>query len=110
MNKGIKKEIREAKIIFKSIKKLYPKIHTFPLKFKNLGDSSGYISTTRIKGTKIIFIDEMVINNSGYTTYPPAYAVCHEWAHVILARTKGSLRHTNAHANLTEKLADRFNA
>lgn len=105
----LKSEINNAKKIFKQLQKMYPDVPKFPLEFKNLkGRGSGYLTTSKLRGGKHIFIDKMTIDNSGMSSFPADYAVCHEFAHVILAVTKGSLAHSNAHNTLTYKLAKKF--
>jgi hypothetical protein len=50
----------------------------------------------------------MVIDDSGLGSFDPDYAVCHEFAHAILAVTKGNLGHNKKHDDLTYKLAQKF--
>ena len=100
-------EIENAKKIFKVLSKEYNM--NFPLEFKNLkGRGGGYLQSVKVRGGKHIFIEKMVIDNSGMFGYPSDYAVCHEFAHAILATTKSSLAHSKAHDNLTYKLAQKF--
>ena len=94
-------EIRDAKKIFTALQGMYPKIPKFPLVFKNL-------QTSKLKGCKFIFVDKMVIDDSGLGSFEPDYAVVHEFAHAILAVTKGDLGHNKKHADLTYKLAQKF--
>jgi len=102
-------EVRDAKKVFTALQGMYPKIPKFPLVFKNLkGRGSGYLETSKIKGGKVIFVDKMVIDDSGMSSFEPDYAVVHEFAHVILAVTKGDLGHNKKHADLTYKLAQKF--
>ncbi len=102
-------EIENAKFIFNSIKKMYPEIPAFPLKFKNLGfKGGGYLETIKFKSKRIGVVD-MVIDTSGNYSYEPDYVVCHEYAHVILAHIKHSLKHNKMHEKLTYKLAKKFN-
>ena len=105
-----KTQVEDGKKVFKAIQKMYPEIPKFPLRFSNLrGKGMGYIQTTRTRGIKkSINVDFMMIDNSGQSSFDPDYVICHEWAHVILAVTKGSLGHTKTHANLTYKLAKKF--
>jgi hypothetical protein len=108
-SEGITPEIRDAKKVFVSLQAMYPKISKFPLVFKNLnGRGSGYLETSKIKGGKVIFVDKMVIDDSGLSSFEPDYAVVHEFAHAILAITKGDLGHNKRHADLTYKLAQKF--
>ena len=108
-SEGITPEIRDAKKVFVSLQAMYPKISKFPLVFKNLsGRGSGYLETSKIKGGKVIFVDKMVIDDSGLSSFEPDYAVVHEFAHAILAITKGDLGHNKKHADLTYKLAQKF--
>jgi len=103
-----KDEIENAKKIFKVLSKEYNT--EFPLEFKNLkGRSGGYLTTSKLRGGKHIFVDKMTIDNSGMWGVDPDYAVCHEFAHAILATTKGSLAHNKTHDTLTYKLAKKFN-
>tara|TARA_Y100000034_G_scaffold93655_1_gene113393 strand:+ start:464 stop:829 length:366 start_codon:yes stop_codon:yes gene_type:complete len=105
----LKSEIDNAKKIFKQLQKMYSDIPKFKLEFKDLkGRGSGYLTTSKIKGGKHIFIDKMTIDSSGMSSFPADYAVCHEFAHAILAVTKGSLAHSKIHDNLTYKLAKKF--
>ena len=60
------------------------------------------------KGGKVIFIDKIVIDDSGMSSFDPDYAVVHEFAHAILAVTKGDLGYNKKHADLTHKLAQKF--
>ena len=102
-------EVRDAKKVFTSLQEMYPKIPKFPLVFKNLkGKGSGYLETSKLKGGKVIFVDKMVIDDSGMSSFEPDYAVVHEFAHAILAVTKGDLGHNKRHADLTNKLAQKF--
>ena len=102
-------EIRNAKRIFTALQTMFPKLPKFPLVFKNLkGRGSGYLETSKIKGGKVIFVDKMVIDDSGLSSYDPDYAVVHEFAHAILASTKGDLGHNKRHDDLTYKLAQKF--
>ena len=94
-------EVRDAKKVFTALQGMYPKIPKFPLVFKNL-------QTSKLKGGKFIFVDKMVIDDSGLGSFEPDYSVVHEFAHVILAVTKGDLGHNKKHANLTYKLAQKF--
>ena len=94
-------EIRDAKKVFTALQGMYPKIPKFPLMFKNL-------QTSKLKGGKFIFVDKMIIDNSGLGSFEPDYAVVHEFAHAILAVTKGNLGHNKKHADLTYKLAQKF--
>ncbi len=105
-----KQQVADGKKVFLAIQKMYPEIPKFPLKFSNLrGRGMGYIQTTRTRGVKMsIEVDFMMIDNSGQSSFDPDYVICHEWAHVILAVTKGSLGHTKTHSNLTYKLAKKF--
>lgn len=104
-----KEQVEDGKKVFNAIKKMYPELQKFPLKFGNLrGKGAGYIQTTHSRGSKDYHIDFMMIDNTGQASFDPDYAVCHEWAHVILALTKGSLRHNKEHENLTYKLARKF--
>jgi len=106
----LKSELDNAKKVFKELQKMYPDIPKFPLVFKDLkGRGSGFLTTTRLRGGKFIFIDKMTIDNTGLTSNPADYAVCHEFAHAILAHTKQSLAHSKAHDKLTYKLAKKFN-
>ena len=50
----------------------------------------------------------MIIDDSGLGSFEPDYAVVHEFAHAILAITKGDLGHNKKHADLTYKLAQKF--
>ena len=103
-------EINNAKKVFKALQKMYPNISKFPLEFKDLkGRSGGYLTTSKLRGGKHIFVDKMTIDNSGMWGVDPDYAVCHEFAHAILATTKGSLAHNKTHDTLTYKLAKKFN-
>jgi len=109
-NPYIQKEIERAKKVFVALQQMYPDIPKFPLVFKDLkGRGGGYIETTKLRGGKHIFINKMIIDNGGMWGNDPDYSVCHEFAHVILAVTKKSLAHNSAHANLTYKLAKKFN-
>ena len=102
-------EVRDAKKVFTALQGMYPKIPKFPLVFKNLkGRGSGYLETSKLKGGKVIFVDKMVIDDSGMSSFEPDYAVVHEFAHAILAVTKGDLGHNKKHADLTYKLAQKF--
>ena len=102
-------EIRNAKRIFTALQTMFPKLPKFPLVFKNLkGRGSGYLETSKIKGGKVIFVDKMVIDNTGLGSFEPDYAVVHEFAHAILAFTKKDLGHNKKHADLTYKLAQKF--
>ena len=102
-------EIRNAKRIFTALQTMFPKLPKFPLVFKNLkGRGSGYLETSKIKGGKVIFVDRMVIDNTGLGSFEPDYAVVHEFAHAILAITKKDLGHNKRHADLTYKLAQQF--
>ena len=108
-SEGVTPEIRDAKKVFVSLQAMYPKIPKFPLVFKNLsGRGSGYLETSKIKGGKVIFVDKMVIDDSGMSSFEPDYAVVHEFAHAILVITKGDLGHNKRHADLTYKLAQKF--
>ena len=107
--------VREAKKVFTALQAMYPKIPKFPLEFKNLQTSKnfdrrggGYLQTSKLKGGKFIFVDKMVIDDSGLGSFDPDYAVCHEFAHAILAVTKGNLGHNKKHDDLTYKLAQKF--
>ena len=102
-------EVRDAKKVFTALQGMYPELPKFPLVFKNLkGKGSGYIETSKIKGGKVIFIDKIVIDDSGMSSFDPDSAVVHEFAHAILAVTKGDLGHNKKHADLTHKLAQKF--
>ncbi len=102
-------EIRNAKRIFTALQTMFPKLPKFPLVFKNLkGRGSGYLETSKIKGGKVIFVDKMVIDDSGLSSYDPDYAVVHEFAHAILAFTKRDLGHNKRHDDLTYKLAQKL--
>lgn len=102
-------QVEDGKKVFNAIKKMYPDIPSFPLKFSDLkGRAGGYIQTTHQRGSKDIKVDFMMIDNSGKWGSDPDYVICHEWAHVILAVTKGSLAHSKEHSNLTAKLAKKF--
>ena len=102
-------EINNAKIIFKELQKMYPDVEIPVFEFKDLkGRGSGYLTTYKIKGGKYIFIKKMTIDNSGRSDYSADYAVCHEFAHAILATTKNTLTHNKEHDNLTYKLAKKF--
>jgi len=102
-------EVRDAKKVFTALQGMYPKIPKFQLVFKNLkGRGSGYLETSKLKGGKVIFVDKMVIDDSGMSSFEPDYAVVHEFAHAILAVTKGDLGHNKRHADLTYKLAQKF--
>ena len=94
-------EVRDAKKVFTALQGMYPKIPKFPLVFKNL-------QTSKLKGGKVIFVDKMVIDNSMMGSFYPDYAVVHEFAHAILAITKGDLGHNKKLADLTYKLAQKF--
>ncbi len=101
--------VRDAKKVFAALQAMYPKIPKFPLEFKNLQRrGSGYLQTSKLKGGKFIFVDKMVIDDSGLGSFDPDYAVCHEFAHAILAVTKGNLGHNKKHDDLTYKLAQKF--
>ena len=103
-------EIRNAKKVFGSLQSMFPKLPKFPLVFKNLrGKGSGYLETSKLKGGKVIFVDRMVIDDSGMSSFEPDYAVVHEFAHAILAFTKKDLGHNKRHDDLTYKLAQKFN-
>ena len=105
----LKSEIDNAKKVFKALQKMYPKIPKFKLEFKDLkGKGGGYLTTTKLRGGKYIFVDKMTIDSSGMSPYDADYAVCHEFAHAILAVTKGNLGHNRTHDNLTYKLARKF--
>lgn len=105
----LKDEIDKAKKVFSTLQKMYPDIPKFPLEFRNLrGRGGGYIETTKLRGGKHIFINKMVIDNSGLWGNDADYSVCHEFAHAILAATKGSLAHNVTHEKLTYKLAKKF--
>jgi hypothetical protein len=109
-NPYMQDEINKAKKVFVALQNMYPDIPKFPLEFKDLrGRGGGYITTTKLRGGKHIFITKMTIDNSGLWGNDADYSVCHEFAHVILAVTKGSLAHNSVHANLTYKLAKKFN-
>ena len=108
-------EIRDAKKVFTALQAMYPKIPKFPLVFKNLQTSKnldkrggGYLQTSKLKGGKVIFVDKMIIDDSGLGSFEPDYAVVHEFAHAILAITKGDLGHNKRHADLTYKFAQKF--
>ena len=102
-------EIRNAKRIFTALQTMFPKLPKFPLVFKNLkGRGSGYLETSKLRGGKVIFVDRMVIDDSGMSSFEPDYAVVHEFAHAILAVTKGDLGHNKKHHDLTYKLAQKF--
>jgi len=102
-------EVSNAKRVFTALQAMFPKLPKFPLVFKNLkGRGSGYLETSKLKGGKFIFVDKMVIDDSGLGSFEPDYAVVHEFAHVILAVTKGDLGHNKRHADLTYKLAQKF--
>ena len=108
-------KVRDAKKVFTALQGMYPKIPKFPLVFKNLQTSKnldkrggGYLQTSKLKGGKFIFVDKMVIDDSGLSSFEPDYAVVHEFAHAILAVTKGDLGHNKKHADLTYKLAQKF--
>ena len=102
-------EVRNAKRIFGALQSMFPKLPKFPLVFKNLkGRGSGYLETSKIKGGKVIFVDRMVIDDSGMSSFEPDYAVVHEFAHAILAITKRDLGHIKRHDDLTYKLAQKF--
>ena len=105
-----KDQVEDGKLVFKSLQKMYPELSKFPLKFSNLrGKAGGYIRTTHQRGdSKNLTVDFMMIDNSGNWGSDPDYVICHEWAHVILAVTKGNLGHTKTHSNLTYKLAKKF--
>lgn len=106
----LKDEIDDAKKIFNALQKMYPDIPKFPLEFKDLrGRGSGYLTTEKLRGGKHIFIKKMTIDSSGMSSFSADYAVCHEFAHAILAVTKGSLAHNAAHTKLTYELAKKFN-
>jgi hypothetical protein len=108
-SEGATPEIRDAKKVFTALQGMYPKLPKFPLVFKNLkGKGSGYLETSKLKGGKVIFVDKMVIDDSGLSSFEPDYAVVHEFAHAILAITKGDLGHNKRHADLTYKLAQKF--
>ena len=108
-SEGITPEIRDAKKVFTALQAMFPKLPKFSLVFKNLrGRGSGYLETSKIKGGKVIFVDRMVIDDSGLSSFEPDYAVVHEFAHAILAITKGDLGHNKRHADLTYKLAQKF--
>jgi|LWDU01.1.fsa_nt_gi nicotinic acid mononucleotide adenylyltransferase len=107
--------VQDAKKVFTALQTMYPKIPKFPLEFKNLQTSKnfdrrggGYLQTSKLKGGKFIFVDKMVIDDSGLGSFDPDYAVCHEFAHAILAVTKGNLGHNKKHDDLTHKLAQKF--
>ena len=107
--------ISDAKKVFTALQGMYPKIPKFPLEFKNLQTSKkfdrrggGYLATSKLKGGKFIFVDKMVIDDSGLGSFEPDYSVCHEFAHAILAVTKGNLGHNKKHEDLTYKLAQKF--
>ena len=51
---------------------------------------------------------KLIIDDSGLGSFEPDYAVVHEFAHAILAVTKGDLGHNKKHADLTHKLAQKF--
>ena len=102
-------EVRNAKRVFTALQTMFPKLPKFPLVFKNLkGRGSGYLETSKIKGGKVIFVDRMVIDDSGLSSFEPDYAVVHEFAHAILAFTKKDLGHNKRHDDLTYKLAQKF--
>ena len=102
-------EVSNAKRVFVALQTMFPKLPKFPLVFKNLrGKGSGYLETSKLKGGKVIFVDKMVIDDSGLSSFEPDYAVVHEFAHAILAITKGDLGHNKRHADLTYKLAQKF--
>ena len=102
-------EVRAAKRVFVALQTMFPKLPKFPLVFKNLrGKGSGYLETSKLKGGKFIFVDRMVIDDSGMSSFEPDYAVVHEFAHAILAVTKGDLGHNKKHHDLTYKLAQKF--
>ena len=102
-------EVRNAKRVFTALQTMFPKLQKFPLVFKNLrGRGSGYLETSKIKGGKVIFVDRMVIDDSGMSSFEPDYAVVHEFAHAILAFTKRDLGHNKRHHDLTYKLAQKF--
>mgnify|MGYP000427442020 CR=1 FL=1 len=108
-------EVNNAKRVFVALQTMFPKLPKFPLVFKNLQTSKnldkrggGYLQTSKLKGGKFIFVDKMVIDDSGLGSFEPDYAVVHEFAHVILAVTKGDLGHNKKHAGLTYKLAQKF--
>ena len=102
-------EVRNAKIIFAALQRMFPKLPKFPLVFKNLkGKGSGYLVTSKLKGSKFIFVNKMVIDDSGMCSYDPDYAVVHEFAHAVLAITHGELKHNMRHSVLTYKLALKF--
>ena len=108
-SEGITPEIRDAKKVFVALQAMFPKLPKFSLVFKNLsGRGSGYLETSKIKGGKVIFVDRMVIDDSGLSSFEPDYAVVHEFAHAILAITKGDLGHNKRHADLTYELAQKF--
>ena len=102
-------EVSNAKRVFTALQTMFPKLPKFPLVFKNLrGKGSGYLETSKLKGGKVIFVDKMIIDDSGLGSFEPDYAVVHEFAHAILAVTKGDLGHNKKHADLTYKLAQKF--
>ena len=102
-------EVRNAKRVFTALQTMFPKLPKFPLVFKNLrGKGSGYLETSKIKGGKVIFVDRMVIDDSGLSSFEPDYAVVHEYAHAILAVTKRDLGHNKRHSDLTYTLAQKF--
>lgn len=105
-----KDQVEDGKKVFNTIQKMYPKLQKFPLKFSNLkGKSGGYIQTIHTKfDSNDIKVNYMMVDNSGQWGSDPDYVICHEYAHVILALTKGDLSHSKVHSNLTAKLAKKF--
>ena len=101
-------EIRNAKRVFTKLQTMYSDIPKFPLIFKDLGSrGSGYTETSRLKGSKNIFVNKMVINTK-IGSYDPDYTVVHEFAHVVLIHKKNSLKHNKEHDKLTYELAKKF--
>lgn len=111
MRIGLVTEIAEAKNTFKKLKKLYPDIPSFPLKFKKcMPKGQGYLVSTHVKGLKkeTIQILYMAIDNTGHACYELGYIVCHEFAHAILIHKFAYTGEAKRHANLTYKLAKKM--
>lgn len=110
MRTGLKTEIKVAKDTLKKLKKLYPDIPNFPLRFKKLHICHGYLKSYHTRGLKkqTIKILEMAIDNSGNASYELGYIVCHEFAHAILIHKFADTRESKKHSNLTYTLAKKM--
>lgn len=111
MNTRVKKEIAEAKQTLKKLRKLYPEVPNFPLKFKKcMPRGAGYMLSRHTRGLKkqTIKLIEMVIDNTGSVCFELGYIVCHEFAHAILITRKADTRESKEHEKLTYSLAKKM--